>query len=158
MTIREINERTPELIERLTAVWESSARATHTFLSEQELMEIKKEVPGALRGVGRLFTAEDEEGIPAAFMGVEGPSLEMLFVSAAARGRGMGGALLRYGTERCGVRTLAVNEQNPQARGFYEHMGFAAVRRTELDEQGRPCPLVYMELRREPKHIEDGGR
>ena len=75
MTIREINERTPELIERLTAVWESSARATHTFLSEQELMEIKKEVPGALRGVGRLFTAEDEEGIPAAFMGVEGPSL-----------------------------------------------------------------------------------
>ena len=60
-------------------------------------------------------------------MGVEGPSLEMLFVSAAARGRGMGGALLRYGVERCGVRTLAVNEQNPQARGFYEHMGFAAV-------------------------------
>ena len=115
-------------------------------------------MPGALRGVGRLFTAEDEDGAPAAFMGVEGPSLEMLFVSAAARGRGMGGALLRYGTERCGVCTLAVNEQNPQARGFYEHMGFAAVRRTELDEQGRPYPLVYMELRQEPKHIEDGGR
>ena len=121
-------------------------------------MEIKKEVPGALRGVDRLFTAEDEGGVPAAFMGVEGTSLEMLFVSAAARGRGMGGALLRYGTERCGVRTLAVNEQNPQARGFYEHMGFAAVRRTETDEQGRPYPLVYMELRQEPKHIEDGGR
>ena len=158
MTIREINERTPELIERLTAVWESSGRAKHTFLSEQELMAIKKEVPGALRGVGRLFTAEDEEGIPAAFMGVEGTSLEMLFVSADARGSGMGGALLRYGVERCGVRTLAVNKQNPQARGFYEHMGFAAVRRTETDEQGRPYPLVYMELRQEPKHIEDGGR
>ena len=121
-------------------------------------MEIKKEVPGALRGIGRLFTAEDADGVPAAFMGVEGPSLEMLFVSAAARGRGMDGALLRYGVERCGVRTLAVNEQNPQARRFYEHMGFAAVRRTETDEQGRPYPLVYMELRREPKHIEDGGR
>ena len=37
-------------------------------------------------------------------------------------------------------------------------MGFAAVRRTETDEQGRPYPLVYMELRQEPKHIEDGGR
>ena len=127
MTIGEVRERTPELVAQLTAVWEGSVRATHTFLSEQELMEIKKEVPGALRGVGRLFTAEDEDGAPAAFMGVEGPSLEMLFVSAAARGRGMGGALLRYGVERCGVRTLAVNEQNPQARGFYEHMGFAAV-------------------------------
>ena len=103
-------------------------------------MEIKKEVPGALRGVGRLFTAEEEDGAPAAFMGVEGPSLEMLFVSAAARGRGMGGALLRYGTERCGVRTLAVNEQNPQARGFYEHMGFAAVRRTETGRTGPALP------------------
>ena len=158
MTIGEVRERTPELVAQLTAVWEGSARATHTFLSEQELMEIKKEVPGALRGIGRLFTAEDADGVPAAFMGVEGSSLEMLFVSAAARGRGMGGALLRYGVERCGVRTLAVNEQNPQARGFYGHMGFAAVRRTELDEQGRPYPLVYMELRREPKHIEDGGQ
>lgn len=38
MTIGEVRERTPELIERLTAVWESSARATHTFLSEHELM------------------------------------------------------------------------------------------------------------------------
>ena len=44
------------------------------------------------------------------------------------------------------MRSVAVNEQNPLARGFYKHMGFTAVRRTELDEQGRPYPLVYMEL------------
>ena len=138
MTIGEVRERTPELVAQLTAVWESSARATHTFLSEQELMEIKKEVPGALRGIGRLFTAEDADGVPAAFMGVEGPSLEMLFVSADARGSGMGGALLRYGVERCGVRTLAVNEQNPQARGFYEHMGCAAVGARSWTNRGGP--------------------
>ena len=43
--------------------------------------------------------------------------------------------------EHYDVQTLAVNEQNPQAHGFYEHMGF---KRTELDEQGQPYPLLYM--------------
>ena len=36
-----------------------------------------------------------------------------------------------------------MNEQNPQARGFYEHMGFQVYKRTELDEQGNPYPLIY---------------
>ena len=72
MKIREVDERTPELIERLTEVWESSARATHSFLSEPELLEIKREVPDALQGVGRLFAAENEDGAPAAFMGGRG--------------------------------------------------------------------------------------
>lgn len=39
-----------------------------------------------------------------------------------------------------------VNEQNPQARGFYEHMGFEVYKRTDHDEQGNPWPLLYMEL------------
>ena len=102
MTIGEVRERTPELVAQLTAVWEGSVRATHTFLSEQELMEIKKEVPGALRGVDRLFTAEDEDGVPAAFRGVEGSSLEMLFVVRLQHrpvGRLPDGALRGEGTE-----------------------------------------------------------
>ena len=40
--------------------------------------------------------------------------------------------------------TVTVNEQNPQAIGFYEHMGFKVNKRTDLDEQGRPYPLLYM--------------
>ena len=40
---------------------------------------------------------------------------------------------------------LFVNEQNPQARGFYEHMGFAVRERSELDEQGNPYPILFME-------------
>lgn len=39
-----------------------------------------------------------------------------------------------------------MNEQNPQARGFYEHMGFRVYKRTDHDEQGNPYPLLYMEL------------
>ena len=33
-------QRTPLLIERLTEVWESSVRATHSFLSEDDISEI----------------------------------------------------------------------------------------------------------------------
>ena len=33
--------------------------------------------------------------------------------------------------ERYGVRELTVNEQNPQAVGFYEHLGFSVWKRTE---------------------------
>lgn len=34
MNIDEVRERSPELIQQLTAVWEESVRATHLFLSE----------------------------------------------------------------------------------------------------------------------------
>lgn len=37
-----------------------------------------------------------------------------------------------------------VNEQNPQAVGFYEHLGFVTYKRTVLDEEGNPYPLLYM--------------
>ena len=42
------------------------------------------------------------------------------------------------------VDELTVNEQNPRAAAFYEHMGFEVYKRTELDEQGNPYPLLYM--------------
>ena len=41
-----------------------------------------------------------------------------------------------------------LREYVPQARGFYERMGFKAFKRTGLDEQGYPYPLLYMELSR----------
>ena len=58
----------------------------------------------------------------------------------------MGKALLEYGMDTYGVNELAVNEQNPQAIGFYEHMGFRVFKRTDYDEQGNPYPLLYMKL------------
>ena len=39
---------------------------------------------------------------------------------------------------------VTVNEQNPQAVGFYEHLGFQTYKRTEGDEEGNPYPLLYM--------------
>ena len=98
-------------------------------------------------GVENLTVAENEDGRPVAFMGTENGTLEMLFITPEERGKGLGKRLLRYGIDHLGVKKLAVNEQNPQAKGFYEHMGFRAYKRTERDEQGGPYPLVYMRLR-----------
>ena len=148
MQILEITRRTPALLAQLLDVWERSVRATHTFLSEAEIVRIKAYVPEALGGVARLFAALGEDGRPLGFMGVQDGSLEMLFLAPEARGKGLGRRLLQYGIDRCGVDRLAVNEQNPAARGFYEHMGFAVYRRTDTDEQGGPYPLLYMRRRK----------
>ena len=144
MKIFEAKNRTPERIAQLLEVWEASVRATHLFLSDGEIEHIKTYVPQFLREVPRLFLAEDEAGHPAAFMGVADRSLEMLFVAPEMRGRGIGKQLLQYGIDNCSIETVTVNQQNPLARGFYEHMGFHVYRRTELDEQGNPYPLLYM--------------
>ena len=142
--IEEVLERTPRLMEQLLAVWERSVRATHLFLSAGEIEEIKSYVPQALREVPRVIVAWREDGTPAGFMGVDGQKLEMLFLAPEERGRGLGRELVRYGVERFGVREVTVNEQNPQARDFYEHMGFQVFERSELDEQGNPYPILYM--------------
>ena len=146
MRIYEAVERTEGLVRELLEVWERSVRATHLFLSDGEVRSIREYVPQALLGVAHLLVAEDEAGAPAAFMGVEDGRLEMLFIDPEERGKGLGRRLLRLGIDIYGVRRLAVNEQNPQAAGFYEHMGFEAYARSETDEQGNPYPILYMRL------------
>ena len=144
MKILEVPDRTPDLINRLLEVWEKSVRVTHLFLSDDEIKSIKEYVPQALNGIAHLMIAEDESGRAVAFMGIEDGSLEMLFIAPEERGKGLGKRLIQYGIENYAVERLAVNEQNPQARGFYEHMGFQVYKRTDLDEQGKPYPLLYM--------------
>ena len=138
-----VASRTPELVDALVAIWGRSVRATHAFLSEAEVAEIAPFVPEAIKGVEALVVAE-VDGAPVGFMGVQEGRLEMLFLDPAVRGQGLGRRLLAYGIEELGVTELTVNERNPQTVGFYEHLGFTTYRRTDLDEEGRPYPLLYM--------------
>lgn len=102
----------------------------------------------AIENVEYLIIAEKEFGEPVAFMGIDSNRLEMLFLSPEVRGKGHGKQLLQYGIETYNIQELTVNEQNPQAVGFYEHMGFQTYKRTEYDEEGNPYPLLYMRLSR----------
>ncbi len=45
MKILEITDRDPDLINRLLEIWEASVRATHLFLSNEEIKNIKEYVP-----------------------------------------------------------------------------------------------------------------
>lgn len=144
MKITEIENRTDNLLAGLLELWEKSVRATHLFLSESDIQNIKKYVPAALKNVGHLIIATNSQNKPFAFMGIENNFLEMLFVLPEERRKGIGSALLKYGIEKYGIDELSVNEQNPQAKLFYEAMGFVTYKRTELDEQGNPFPILYM--------------
>lgn len=154
MKIVEHIERSHELVDVCLDVWEHSVRATHDFLSEEDIQRIKSYVPDALRGVEVFVTAEDQaESNPngsatstriAGFMGIQGETLEMLFLAPESRGQGLGRRLLEFGIKHHGVNELTVNEQNPQAIGFYEHMGFRTYKRTETDAAGDPFPILYM--------------
>ena len=148
MRIIEIKDRTEILINQLLEVWEDSVKATHLFLSSGEIENIKEYVPQAILGVSHLVIIENESHKPIAFMGIEDTKLEMLFIKNSERGKGIGKQLLKYGIEKYNVNELAVNEQNPNAKGFYEYMGFKTYKRTELDEQGNPYPILYMRLER----------
>ena len=77
-------------------------------------------------------------------MGIAENKLEMLFVADNERGKGIGKALIKYGISNYNINELTVNEQNPLAREFYEHMGFTTYKRTDHDEEGNPYPLLYM--------------
>lgn len=140
-------QRDVALIEQLTEVWERSVRATHTFLTEEGIAELRPVVPQAMQAVEHLVIARNNAtgaAEPVGFMGVQGNFLEMLFLDPTVRGQGLGCQLLEYGIANYGVNELTVNEQNPDACAFYEHMGFHAISRSDVDDAGRPYPLLTM--------------
>ncbi|MCI8336030.1 MAG: acetyltransferase [Peptococcaceae bacterium] len=146
MKFYETIERDELLINKLLSVWEKSVTATHLFLSKEEIAKIAEFVPTALQEIPHLIVAMDTEECPIAFMGIAGNKLEMLFITPEQRGNGIGRKLLEHAIKNYAVNELCVNEQNPQAKGFYQHMGFQVYQRTETDEQGNPYPILYMKL------------
>jgi len=57
LKITEVKDRTASLTEQLLKVWESSVKATHLFLSEDEIENIKKYVPQALKEMPYLMVS-----------------------------------------------------------------------------------------------------
>lgn len=64
-----------------------------------------------------------------------------------ARKMTLSAMLLDFAIRELGVTHVDVNEQNTQARGFYEHKGFEVIGRSETDEQGEPFPILHMRLK-----------
>ena len=145
MKIVIIENRSDELINQLVEVWEESVKATHLFLTADGINEIKSYVPQAIKNVETLLIATFDDTL-VAFMGIENNKLEMLFIHPDKIGQGIGKKLLLKGIQEFNINEVTVNEQNPKAVGFYEHIGFKTYKRTDLDEAGMPYPLLYMKL------------
>lgn len=80
------------------------------------------------------------------FMGINDEKIEMLFIKSNKRNKGLGKELLKYGIAKYNVNMVTVNEQNDNAIGFYEHFGFRTYKKSDVDEQGNPYPILYMKL------------
>ena len=131
----------PDIID----VWEKSVRATHHFLPEDYLQEIKALLPSILTAIP-VYVFKAENGTIKGILGVAEQKIEMLFIHPDSRGQGVGKLLTRFAIDELKANKVDVNEQNKQAVGFYLKMGFVQTGRTDTDSMGRPFPLLIMEL------------
>ena len=138
-----IRQSTPADSLRVLEIWRSAVGATHHFLSIEDRREIEKEVAAFLPEAS-LWLAVDESGTAIGFMLLDGNHMDALFIDPAHRGSGIGRALVEHALESHPDLTTDVNEQNVQALGFYEHLGFQRIGRSETDKQGRSYPLIHL--------------
>lgn len=143
---------TPEEFSVLAELWRRSVTATHHFLTPQDIDELFVAIRDIYLGAVNLYVC-DINSIPLGFMGLnrEDPAMvEMLFVEPSARGKGVGTALLAMARQSLTASPLHrplrvdVNEQNPEALGFYLSQGFHKTGRSTHDAQGRPFPLLHL--------------
>ena len=128
----------------LVRVWERSVRATHDFLDEDVINEIKNSlIPVYFPNVD-LYAVSDDDKI-VGFVGLHDDMIEMLFVDSDSRGRGYGSALIEYAIQK-GATRVDVNEQNQMAHAFYRAKGFMATGRDATDDAGRPYPILHLAL------------
>lgn len=131
----------------LLKIWESSVRATHHFLSEEDIQFYKSKMLSIFFPAVTLQCAKDAHGKICGFIGLSGENIEMLFISPEYRGMGIGCMLLNNAITQYDVIKVDVNEQNAQAIRFYERTGFEVINRSDLDAMGNSFPILHMQLK-----------
>jgi putative acetyltransferase len=149
---------TPKLsdYQELTRVWEASVRATHDFLPDSYIELLRNLVLTRYLDAVMLICTKDADQRITGFAGVAADKIEMLFIDPDYRGQGLGKKLLNYALQHLNADELDVNEQNPQALGFYFKQGFEVIGRSEVDGMGQPYPLLHMRLRQNQQRSSNG--
>ena len=143
----EIRRAIPTDREVFLDVWLRSLRATHTFVSEEDIRSMIPQVRNYLASSEPEFWVLcDAFGAIMGFMGMSGSKMDSLFLAPEFQRRGAGRRLVLHAQALHGELTVDVNEQNVAARRFYEACGFVVEGRSERDDQGRPYPLLHMRL------------
>lgn len=142
-----IHRATSDDLPRIVDVWERAVRATHHFLTEEDIEFFKPLVWQELADL-HLDCVRDSKGAVAGFLAVVDDRIEALFVDPAWHRAGVGRRLVTYAVEDRAATRVDVNEQNEQAVAFYCRMGFRVVDRSKLDQSGKPFPLLHLQYRR----------
>ena len=138
--------------EVLSDIWLRSVRATHTFVSKEDIHSFTPLVRDYLgSSEAELWVLCSDSGTVMGFMGMSGSKMDALFLAPEFYRCGGGRQLVRHAQELRGELAVDVNEQNLGACRFYEACGFVVEGRSELDDMGRPYPLLHMRLAA-PKH------
>lgn len=131
----------------LLTLWERSVRATHGFLTNEDIEGLRplvaREFAQSLVDWWVLVSATDS---PLGFLGFANDAIEALFIDPDHAGAGAGRRCVAHAQQLAEGRSLTVevNEQNEAAEGFYRAMGFVVFDRTPTDSAGRPFPLLRM--------------
>jgi putative acetyltransferase len=133
----------PSEADRLLAVWLASVRATHAFLSEDDIQSLVPLVRDKALPALELWVLVENQAI-IGFAGLSGSKIEALFLHPDHLGKGGGRMLVENARRLKGRLLVDVNEQNPDAVGFYKAIGFEVVGRSATDGEGRPFPLLHM--------------
>jgi putative acetyltransferase len=144
MVVTEIYPVSKQQYPEIVQVWEASVRHTHHFLSEADIQFFKPLILNEFLDAVELFAIKNAEGAIAGFMGVAENKIEMLFVLPNESGKGIGRKLVAFAISELNAQKVDVNEQNEQAVGFYLHMGFKIMDRTDVDGMGKPFPLLLL--------------
>lgn len=134
---------TEQDLPRVMEIWRRAVDATHHFLAPIDRSAIEAEVLEFFPQLD-LELALDAAGMPQGFMFLHEGHLEALFVDPDHHGKGIGRACISRAVAAYPDLTTDVNEQNPEALRFYEHIGFHPTGRSSLDGQGRPYPLIHL--------------
>ena len=132
----------------IVEVWEASVRATHSFVTEEDIRHFKPLILNDYLKMVDLRFVKNEANRIIGFLGVAGDNIEMLFLHPDFIGQGIGKMLVEFAITKLGTTRVDVNEQNPKAVRFYEKAGFKVIGRSEFDPTGRPYPILHMEIQK----------
>jgi putative acetyltransferase len=130
---------------RMLELWERSVRATHHFLEEEDVEQLRPLVAEELATecIDWWVLLSDENVF--GFLGFAEDAIEALFIDPGSHRQGGGTRLVTHAQSLTdGALSVEVNEQNGAALRFYEALGFSVVGRSPTDSGGRAFPIVHM--------------
>jgi len=130
---------------RMLELWERSVRATHHFLEEEDVEQLRPLVAEELATecIDWWVLLSDEKVF--GFLGFAKDAIEALFIDPGHHRQGGGTRLVSHAQSLAeGALAVEVNAQNHAALRFYEALGFSVVGRSSIDSGGRPFPIVHM--------------